>query len=350
MSTFSKQQKEGSLVVLDGTFTKEEVLGYSTKAKQLLKKRISLDGFRDGNIPDSIVEAKVGAHAIHDTAAELLLQDKLTSILMEHGVLPLVAPNASIHTHDDGSAHVTIEATVYPVVTLGDYTSLAKGVNKDSKEVVVTDEDITNALVHFRRERVRVEALESGSTPESALKAAEDAVVETLPPLDDAFVTQIGFESVAAFEENLKKNLHTSKTDQVRSEHRAAILKAITDATDADVPLPLVEYEIAKMESGLAQYLSEAGMTLDGYLSQIQKTRDDLHTDWKPEATVRAKTQLALIEIAKREHITEDVKERDALVESVMNRMKDADKNAVEAHYTTLLRNEKVMSFLESIA
>lgn len=350
MSTFSKQQKEGSLVVLDGTFTKEEVLGYSAKAKQLLKKRISLDGFRDGNIPDSIVEAKVGAHTIHDTAAELLLQDKLTSILMEHGVLPLVAPHASIHTHDDGSAHVTIEATVYPSVTLGDYKSLAKGVSKDSTEVVVTDEDITNALIHFRRERVRVEALESGSTPESALKAAEDAVVETLPPLDDAFVTQIGFESVAAFEENLKKNLHTSKTDQARSEHRAALLKAITDATDADVPLPLVEYEIAKMESGLAQYLSEAGMTLDGYLSQIKKTRDDLHADWKPEATVRAKTQLALIEIAKRENITEDAKERDALVESVMSRMKDADKNAVEAHYTTLLRNEKVMSFLESIA
>ncbi len=350
MSTFSKQLKEGSLVVLDGTFTKDEVLAYTAKAKQLLKKRISLDGFRDGNIPDSLIEAKVGAHAIHDTAAELLLQEKLTNILMEHGVLPLVTPHASIHTHDDGSAHVTIEATVYPTVTLGDYKSLAADANKNVKEVAVTDEDVANALIHFRRERVRVEALEGGATPEAALQAAEAAVVETLPPLDETFVTQIGFESVAAFEENLKKNLHTSKSDQIRSEHRAAILKAITDTTDADVPLPLIEYEIAKMESGLAQYLNEAGMTLDGYLAQIQKTRDDLHTDWKPEATTRAKTQLALIEIAKREQITEDAKERDALVASVMERMKDADKNAVEAHYTTLLRNEKVMTFLEGLS
>ena len=351
MSTFSKQLKEGSLVILDGTFTKDEVLVYAPKAKQLLKKKISLDGFRDGNIPDSLIESKVGAHAIHDTAAELLLQEKLTSILMEHGVLPLVAPHASIHTHDDGSAHVTIEATVYPTVTLGDYKALAVSVNKNTnKEVHITDEDVSNALIHFRRERVRVEALEGGATPEAALQAAEAAVVETLPPLDEAFVTQIGFESVTAFEDNLKKNLHTSKSDQIRSEHRAAILKAITDTTDADVPMPLVEYEIAKMESGLAQYLNEAGMTLDGYLTQIHKTRDDLHAEWKSEATNRAKTQLALIEISKREHITEDAKERDALVNSVMERMKDADKNAVEAHYTTLLRNEKVMSFLEGLA
>lgn len=349
MSTFSKQQKEGSLVVLDGTFTKDEVLAYTNKAKQLLKKQISLDGFRDGSVPDSLIEAKVGSRTIHDTAAELLLQEKLTQILIEHGVLPLVAPHASIHTHDDGSAHVTIEATVYPTVTLGDYKSTALEINKNKKVVSVTEDDIANALIHFRRERVRVEALESGATPEAALQAAESAVIETLPPLDEAFVTQIGFESVAAFEENLKKNLHTSKEDQTRSEHRAAILKAITDTTDADVPGPLVEYEIAKMESGLAQYLNEAGMTLDGYLSQIKKTRDDIHAEWRPEATIRAKTQLALIEIAKRENISEDTKERDALVQSVMERMKDADKNAVEAHYTTLLRNEKVMAFLESI-
>lgn len=349
MQTFSKTQKQGSIVVLDGTFTKEEVAPYIIKAKQHLKKQIAIDGFREGTVPDSMLEAKVGARTIQDTAAELMLQEKLTALLIEHSVLPLIAPNASIHTHDDGSAHVTIEATVYPSITLPDYKTIATTINTGKKEVSVTDEDVANALIHFRRERVRVEALESGETPENALKAAEEVASETLPPLDEEFIKQIGFDSVAAFEENLKKNLHTSKTDQVRSEHRAQILKEITQKTEADVPLPLVEYEIAKMESGLAQYLSEAGMTLDGYLNQIQKTREDIHADWKNEASERAKTQLALIEIAKRENITEDDKERDALVTSVMERMKDADKNAVEAHYTTLLRNEKVLTYLESV-
>lgn len=350
MSTFSKKQKEGSIVVLDGTFSAEEVAPYIVRAKQNLKKRVAIDGFRDGSIPDTLLEAKVGSHLIQDTAAELMLQDKLTSLLMEHGVLPLVAPQASIHTHDDGSAHVTIEATVYPTVTLPDYKKIAATHNKSKGVVSVSDEDVMNALIHFRRERTRVEALESGSTPEAALKAAEDAAIETLPPLDDEFVKHIGFETVAAFEENIRKNLHTSKTDHARSEHRAALLKEITENTTTEVPMPLVEYEIAKMESGLTQYLIEAGVTLDGYLTQIKKTREDLHAEWKGEATERAKTQLSLIEIAKRENISEDAKERDALVESVMKQMNDADKNAVEAHYTTVLRNEKVLTFLEGIS
>jgi FKBP-type peptidyl-prolyl cis-trans isomerase (trigger factor) len=349
MQKFTKTQKSGSIIVLEGNFTQEEVAAFTARAKQALKKQVQIDGFRDGNIPDAMLEAKVGANTIRDTAAELLLNEKLPTLLMEHNVMPLVAPHASVHTHDDGVAHVTIEATVYPVVTLPDYKKIATDINKNKKEISVTDEDVTNALIHFRRERVRVESLERGESPETALKNSEDTAVESLPPLDDEFITQIGMRSVAEFEENIKKNLHTSKSDQTRSEHRAAILKVITEGTTADTPEPLVEYEIAKMESGLAQYLAEAGMNLDGYLSQIKKSREDLHKEWHEEAAGRAKTQLALIEISKRESITEDRKELDALVESVMNRMKDADRNSVEAHYATLLRNEKVLTYLESL-
>ncbi|MFM2414789.1 MAG: hypothetical protein RI911_482 [Candidatus Parcubacteria bacterium] len=350
MSTFTKTTKPGSLVVIDGTFTKDEVATCIPKARQQLKKRVTLDGFRDGAIPDAMLDAKIGLPLITDTAAEILLREKLPALLIEHGVMPLVAPQVSIHTHEDGAAHVTIEATVYPLVTIPDYKQIAADINKNKKEVTITDEEAANALIHFRRERVRVEALERGESPESALKSAEETVVEALPPLDDEFVKQIGFDSIAAFEENMRKNLHTSKSDQVRSEHRAEILKAITMETKADVPEPLVAYEIAKMESGLSEYLSQVGLTLDGYLQQIKKTREDIHTEWHDEAHKRAQTQLALIEIGKRENIEEDKKELDALVQSVLQRMPDADTVAVETHYATVLRNEKVLSFLESQA
>jgi FKBP-type peptidyl-prolyl cis-trans isomerase (trigger factor) len=291
----------------------------------------------------------VGDHALYEKAAELCVADILPSVLAEHAVLPLTAPHVSVHTHDGKEAHVTIEAPVYPTVTLPDYKEKAASINSGKTEVAVTEEEVTNALIHFRRERVRVEALEQGATPEAALTTSEEAAPETLPPLDDAFVTQIGFKSAADFEESVRKNLHTSKTDRARSEHRSQILKAITEETTAEVPEALVEYEIAKMEAALAEYLMQAGMTLDGYLTQNNLTREKLHTEWKPEATIRAKTQLALIEIGRRESITEDEKELNELVSSVMAKMKDADETAVRSHYATILRNEKVISFLESL-
>lgn len=352
----SRSTQPGSIVEIVGSLSKDALQKERAHMIAILSQEIAVDGFRPGNVPEHMIVAKLGERTIMERTAEHALEHELHHILIEQKVLPIVPPHISVSLDDEGSAHVTIRATVYPTITLPDYKKIAAEVMKHTTDTVVTDADVLDALTHFRRERLRVESIESArkedgtlTKPEAdILKKADETAVENLPPLDDTFVQQIGFDSVTSFEEHVKKELHTGKSQQERSERRAKILKGICEHPVADVPEPLIEYELAKMEAGLAEYLGQAGQTVDSYLATIKKTRADIHAEWRSEAVVRAQHQLALIEIAKREDIHEDEKELTAIIEDTMKRNPDAEHHAVHAHYQVLLRNEKTMQWLEA--
>jgi FKBP-type peptidyl-prolyl cis-trans isomerase (trigger factor) len=341
------EKKPHSITQLSATIPATDITKKRQQALSAFKKQISVDGFRDGNIPDTFVVSRVGEQAITEAAAEMAVRAILTQTLIDHALMPISSPEIHIQVAESGDASVTITVVTYPSVTLPDYTTIAKHIMDGVAEVTISEDEVVAALVHFRRERMRVEAIEAGQNAEDALTQAEKTAVEELPPLDDAFVTQIGFATVAAFEENIRTHLHSTKTDQERSERRAKILTAITDGTTTDVPEPLIEYEIAKMEAGIAEYLAPQQKTFEDYLIEVKKTRDELHTEWRATAEKRAKSQLALIEIGKREHVHEDPEEVEKIVESVMSHNPKADSEAVRAHYSVILRNERIMEFLE---
>lgn len=347
MQNINKTTAPNSVVVITGTITKETIEKERSHAITHIQQHITIDGFRKGSIPEALVIAHVGERAVQEAAAEHAVSHELHELLLNQGVMPITSPHISITLEAAGDASVEIRSIVYPHVELPDYKAIAADVHKGKQEVTVTEEEVTDALVHFKRERIRVEALESGEEPEAALEKAEKTVPEELPALDDAFVQTIGFDTTAAFEESIRKNLQTGKEDRARSEMRAKILKGIAATVVVEVPEPLVEYEIAKMEAGLAQYVMQAGMTLEQYYEKIGKTRDALFTEWKDEATDRAKQQLILIEIGRKEKINEDEKELNALVEDIKKRDENVDETAVRSHYQVLLRNEKVLQFLE---
>jgi FKBP-type peptidyl-prolyl cis-trans isomerase (trigger factor) len=349
-----KESEKGSVVCITGTLDREFLVRERVHMLEILAHQVDIPGFRPGAAPEAMLVAKLGETYIQEKTAHHALDHDLPHILVDNGVMPIMPPSVSITLNTDGTTSVTIRAVVYPTITLPNYAEIAHTVMSGRTDVRVSEEEVLDALTHFKRERMRIEAIEGGSTNEAALKVAEATAVESLPPLDEAFVKQIGFDTVAAFEAHVSKELHAGKTEQARSERRAKMLKAICEKEIADVPEPLIEYEIAKMEAGLGDYLARANGTqhsspaaLEAYYTQIGKTREHMHTEWRAEATTRAMHQLALIEIAKRENINEDAKELDALVESVVKRQPDADKQAVIAHYQVILRNEKVMEWLE---
>jgi FKBP-type peptidyl-prolyl cis-trans isomerase (trigger factor) len=234
-------------------------------------------------------------------------------------------------------------------VELPDYRKIALDVMKDKTPVVVSEEEVTEALVHLKRERIRVEGLELGIDPEEAVKKSQEAAVEELPPLDEEFVKAIGFESAAAFEARIRENLQANKEDHVRSEYRAKLLKRLSESVTTDIPEALIEYELAKMEAGLAHYIAQNGQSIDAYYKQINKTREDIFKEWRADALNRAQQQLVLIEIARKESITEDTKELEALVADVLTKDPKADETAVRSHYQVILRNDKVLQWLEAL-
>jgi FKBP-type peptidyl-prolyl cis-trans isomerase (trigger factor) len=348
-TVWQKTNKPGSIIELTGTITASEIADERAHALAILSRRVQVDGFRDGaKIPEMLVVAKVGEQAVKETAVQHMLDHALPSILASQNILPITAPNVSMAFNEDGGAEVTIVATTYPTITLPDYKKIAANVMKDRTDAVVEEGEVTEALTHFARERMRIELIEGGASEEDALAQSTEASVDTLPALDDMFVKQIGFDSAEIFTTHIRTQLLEGKTQKERSDRRVKMLKEIATNPVEDVPEPLIEYEIAKMEAGLADYLAQTGKSLEGYFASVGKSRADIHTEWAPEARKRAAQQLALIEIAKREGIHEDTKELEALVESVVLKNKDAEIEAVTSHYQVILRNEKVLEWLEN--
>jgi FKBP-type peptidyl-prolyl cis-trans isomerase (trigger factor) len=93
--------------------------------------------------------------------------------------------------------------------------------------------------------------------------------------------------------------------------------------------------------------LERAQLKLDDYLTHIKKTKEDLKKEWVPGAEKRAKLQLVLNEIAKREKIEADPSLVDAQTDALRAQYKDADEKRVRVYVTSVLTNEAVLKKLE---
>jgi len=84
-------------------------------------------------------------------------------------------------------------------------------------------------------------------------------------------------------------------------------------------------------------------------LSHIKKTKDDLKAEWTPAAEKRAKLQLVLNEIAKKEEIVPDAEKVNEQTKELLERFKDADEQRVRLYVASVLLNEEVMKSLEEV-
>jgi FKBP-type peptidyl-prolyl cis-trans isomerase (trigger factor) len=100
---------------------------------------------------------------------------------------------------------------------------------------------------------------------------------------------------------------------------------------------------LAQMEEDLKR----ANLKMDDYLVHIKKTPEELRTEWLPMAEKRAKLQLVLNEIAKKESITPKPEELEGEVKTLLAQFKDADESRVRTYVDSVLTNEAVMQMLE---
>ena len=77
------------------------------------------------------------------------------------------------------------------------------------------------------------------------------------------------------------------------------------------------------------------------------KTKEDLIKEWTPAAEKRARLQLVLNEIAKKENLTPDEKQLNDQVAQLMEQYKDADEHRVRIYVASVMQNEAVMQLLE---
>ncbi len=130
------------------------------------------------------------------------------------------------------------------------------------------------------------------------------------PAVFKCTVTEIKDKAVAAKDDELAKKLGFEKLDEMNSaikhslEHRnydSAVrglgidaLKKLTDESESEMPLEMVESEAADMINDLARRVEEQGLKWEEYLSSRSTTQDAMLEEMKPKAEAAVKQQLVV--------------------------------------------------------
>lgn len=337
-----------SQVEITGTIDYSIVATYKDKALTRLNESVTIDGFRKGKVPQSVLTQKIGSMAILEEMAEFALSAAYPAIIIDHKLDPIGRPAVAIKKlAENNPLEFTITTAVSPTVKLADYKSIAKEINSAKEEPIeVTDKEMNDVIDQIRAGQID----HSGHDHDKMTKEEHDEFMKkSMPELTDEFVKSISkFAGVEEFKAKVKENVLAEKQNRARSLKRSKIIDAVIKSSEIEMPEILVENELRRMEEQFTQDVENVGVKMSDYLSHIKKTIDDLRKDWREDAERKAKTQIILNEISNKESIKLDPKQIEEEVIALEAKYKDADRERLEVFVATMFTNEKVLELLEA--
>jgi trigger factor len=242
----------------------------------------------------------------------------------------------------------TIRTATMPVVELPDYKDLAKKEGKDIS-VEVSDEELEGAITELKKMRSAQEA--KSEEKQEGEENVEPKAEAPLPELTDDYVKALGpFEGVLDFKIKFRENMQQEKEQREREKNRLAIIEKIVSETKVEVPNILIESELNRMLYQMQSDISRMGLSYEDYLKHLNKTEEAIREEFKPDAEKRAKMELIMHEISKRENLAPAKELVASEVENLMKQYPGADSSRAEAYVTQILTNDSVFKFLEDQA
>ena len=384
---------EHSTVTIEGEVPFSNLEAERAGAIKQLGKDIEVDGFRKGHVPEKMLVERIGEMRILSEMAERALAKVYPVALTEHKIDAIGYPQIEItKLAPDNPLGFKATIAVLPEITLPDYKALAKEANLTKESAEVTDDELETQIKDLLRQKLAYERLQKKAAEKADAEAKKDTTkdlgdvtelptpenIEThthadgtvhegpahdeedelkavsddeLPELTDEYVKGLGqpgqFESVDDFKSKLREHLALEKQREITTKHRGAITDKIIEAAELTLPQVLVDSELQQMFAQMQDDLERANLNMDDYLKHIKKTKEEMTEEWQPAAEKRAKLQLILNEIAKKEDIKPDESELKTRVDQLVGQYKDADESRVRVYVASVLTNEAVMEMLE---
>jgi trigger factor len=130
------------------------------------------------------------------------------------------------------------------------------------------------------------------------------------PEANDDFARLVGkFNDMAELNAELRTRLEANALDHARHDFADKIIEYATANATVELPDVLIDQEVEVMHDELRSALTRQGISEEAYLQVVNKTDEDIHAEFRPQAEKRVKTLLVLTEIAKAKGV--DVPESD---------------------------------------
>ena len=177
----------------------------------------------------------------------------------------------------------------------------------------------------------------------------KDLKTRELPDLDDDFAKQASEqETLAELRSDLEKRLKDDAERRTTSNRRDALLAALVEQLEVELPETLVQQEVRNLVEQTAAQFSQQGMDVKSLFTP-ELVRNLMETS-RPEAEERLRRSLALSALAEAESLKLEDPEIDAKVKEVTTQLsgeRDIDPNRLRQAVIEDLLQEKLLGWLE---
>ncbi|WP_017304547.1 trigger factor [Spirulina subsalsa] len=143
-----------------------------------------------------------------------------------------------------------------------------------------------------------------------------------LPEVDDDFAEEISeFSTLAQLREHLEKRYQTEAEDKTNANVEEALVEALLEVVEVDLPKTLVNQEIDALLQQTAMRMSQYGVDVRSLFSK--EMLPQLRENSRPEAIKRLSTSLALVKIAQEEGLKPEEEQVEERIQEVLGQVKD---------------------------
>jgi trigger factor len=180
---------------------------------------------------------------------------------------------------------------------------------------------------------------------------------KVLPPLDDALAKQLSSgkqETADDFRAAVRTDLEDAAKAMAKLAREQALVKALVDSSQVELPDALVERELATQLESMERSLGRQGLRLERYLEYLGKTVPQWAQDERPEAEQRLKIDLVLDEFARKagieptdEEVDEFLAEQSGRDEELAGSVDELKRSAsARRYFASRLRRMRVLDRL----
>lgn len=175
-----------------------------------------------------------------------------------------------------------------------------------------------------------------------------------LPELNDEFVQDTTeFETLKDYKKDIKAKLTVAKKDEADKKMKEAVLEALIEKVEVNIPTPMIELEIDHKINEFRNGIGAQGLTLESYLNYMGQSLENMREAYRIICEKQVKGRLALEAVAEAEKIK--VSEKD--IDAELTRIAEAyriDKEKIESIFGEKekeniikdLKTQKALDFL----
>lgn len=142
--------------------------------------------------------------------------------------------------------------------------------------------------------------------------------IKELPDVDDEFASEVSeFDTLDEYKEDVKKKLEEDKAKAAKDAKEEAVIQAIIDDSEMEVPEAMIETQQRQMLDEFAQRISMQGLSMEQYFQFTGTNYQQMLEQVKPQAEKRIKSRLVMEAVAAAEKLEVTDEEYDKEIETM---------------------------------